>query len=336
MNPIGVPDLLTNGQTARNVSRVSQDLARVSQELSSGLKSNLVEASGGDPTRLYSLERELRLNEVRQFSVSQAQGRSGVTQAALGQVQATVSEFGPPLLAAVSLNDANTANIIAGGARSAFSEMVSALNSRFGDRSLFAGAGTGAAALADADTILAEVGALVGGAADAAEALTLIDDYFNDPTGFAATGFLGSPIDAPDVRLDDGERISFAVRADAPEIRAALSSLAAVVVGAEGGFADDSKAERQLLLGAAGRRVIAATDQIINLRSGVGVAEERLDEAAVRVEAQESMLQQARSSIIARDPFEAATELTAVETQVQAIFSITARLSGLTLANFLR
>lgn len=336
MNFVGVPDLLTSGQTSRTISKVSQDLARVSQELSSGLNSNLVEASGGDPTRLYSIERELRMNEVRQFSVSQAQGRSSVTQAALAQVQNAVSDIGAPLLAAVTMNDQQASQIVATGARNAFSEAVGALNSRFGDRSLFAGAASDGPALADPDAILAEISAAVAGATTSTDVLTSIDTYFSDPSGFQATAFLGSATDASDVELDDGEIVSFAVRADAPEVRDVLSALAIAVIGAEGGFVGDSPEARLVLLGEAGRRSISATDQIIMTRGEVGIVEERIDEASVRIEAEESLLQQARSSILARDPFEAAIELSAIETQIQTIFSITGRLSNLTLTNFIR
>lgn len=336
MNFVGVPDLLTASQSSRTISRVNQDLARTTQELSSGLQSNLVTASGGDPERLYTIERDLRMNEVRRFSVSQAQGRSEVTQAALARVQATIGEFGAPLLSAVTISDQRSAEVIASSARSAFSEVVGALNSRFGDRSLFAGAATDGPALAEPDAILAEITALVTGAADAGEVLTAVDAYFSDPAGFEASGFLGSGVDAPDVELDDGELVSYAVRADADEFRTLLSSLAIAVIGAEGGFAGDTQEDRLLLLGAASRRSIAASDQIIDLRGGLGVAEERFDEASVRLSAEEDRLQEARSSIISRDPFEAAIELSGIETQLQAIFSITARLSTLTLTNFIR
>ena len=336
MNFVGVPDLLSAGQSSRTISRVSQDLARVTQELSSGLNSNLVQASGGDPTRLYSIEQDLRMNEVRQFSVSQAQGRSSVTQTALERVQDAVGEFGAPLLGAVTLGDQQFSSVIASGARSAFSEVVSALNSRFGDRSLFAGAATDGPALADPDAILAEISAAVAGAADATDVVTAIDAYFSDPAGFQTSGFLGSPTDAADVELDDGEFVSFAVRADSIEIRDALSTLAITVIGAEGGYAGESDEAQQLLLGVAGRRSIEASDQIIRIRGDLGVAEERIEEASVRIGAEEDLLQQARSSIVARDPFEAAIELSAIETQVQAIFSVTARLSTLTLTNFIR
>ncbi len=336
MSVLGVPDLLTFSQTSRSISRVNEDLARVSQELSSGLKSNLVKASGGDPTRLYTIEQDLKMNEVRQFAISQAQSRSEVTQSALDKVQGVIGEFGAPLLAAVTIDDQQGASIIASGARAAFSEVVGALNNRFGDRSLFAGAATDSPALADADVILTEISALTAGAADAAQVLTIVDTYFSDPTGFETSGYLGSVNDASDVELDNGEFVSYALRADASEIRDVLSSLAITVIGAEGGFAGDTSDERLRLLEDAGRRSLAANDQVIEIRGELGVAEERFERASVRLSAEEVLLSQARASIIRRDPFEAAIELSAIETQVQAVFSMTARLSALTLTNFIR
>lgn len=336
MNLLGVPDLLTSSQTSRSISNVSQDLARVSQELSSGLNSNIVEASGGDPGKLYAIERELRMNEVQKFSIAQAKGRSGVSQAALEQVQSAVGELGAPLLASVTQNDRNASSIIASGAHSAFSQVISSLNSQFGDRSLFAGAATDGPALASADDILSDLATAIAGAADAGEVLNGVNSYFSDPAGFQATGFLGSGLDASNVELDNGETVTFAIRADAAEILETLSALAIAVIGAEGGFVGDTADERQSLLGEAGRRAISANEQIIELKGELGIAEERFDEAPVRIEAEEDLLQQARSSIAARDPFEAAVELSAIETQVQAVFSITARLSGLTLTNLIR
>ncbi|MEM0924182.1 MAG: flagellar biosynthesis protein FlgL, partial [Pseudomonadota bacterium] len=64
--------------------------------------------------------------------------------------------------------------------------------------------------------------------------------------------------------------------------------------------------------------------------------EQRIEVARVRNLSEEEFLSRARLSIIGRDQFEAAAEFTALEAQLESIFQITARLSGLTLNNFLR
>lgn len=336
MNGIGLPDLLSNTRISRSIGEVNADLSRASQELTTGRKSDLVAATGGDPTRLFSLERDLSLNATRRDAIDLAIGRSGVSQSALAVVQGSVADFGPRLAGAVAIGDLSAAERIGAEARASFEQSIAALNSRFGDRSVFAGAATDGPTTATADVILAEVAAVAAAAPDAASAITAVGDYFNDPAGFLATGYLGSTSDAPAAEIADGERLDYAVRGDREEIRDALAALALAVVGVEGGFPGETRETRLDFLNVAAERATAAEGEVIDLRSEIGVAEERLEQASVRASAEDAFLQQARNRIVQRDQFEAATEFTTLETQLQMVFSVTARLSSLTLTNFLR
>lgn len=333
MSVIGLPDLLTAGRLSQGLSEVNLDLARVAEELSSGLRTDLLEASGGDPTRLFTIEREIALNETHQNLIDLASDRASVTQSALGRVQAATEAVGVPLLTAVGRGDIGSAALIGGEARSSFDAAVSALNARVGDRNLFSGAATTGQALASSEDMLADIAARASGATDAASLIAAVDDYFSDPAGFATTGYLGSIVDAPDAEIYEGERVAYAVRADNEAIVTALSALAVSVIASETTLNDDV---RLTAFREAGQRGVAATDNVISLRSELGVAEARFEDADARVEAARLFLQQGQSSLRARDPFEAATEFSALETQLQTMFSVTARLSSLSLNNFLR
>ncbi|MEM8755169.1 MAG: flagellin, partial [Pseudomonadota bacterium] len=315
---------------------VERDLTRASEELTTGRKTDLVAATNGDPTRLFAIERDISLNESRRTSIDLAVGRSTVAQASLAQVQNAVADFGPRLAAATSVRDIGAAERIAAEARDAFSQAVAALNSRFGDRSVFAGAAADGPALADAEDILADVAAAAAAATDPADAIAAVESYFNDPGGFDATGYLGSVDDVEAAEIGPGERLDYAVRGDRQELRDALSALAIAVVGVEGGFPGDTIDGRLDVLEASALRSVSAEAGVIELRSELGVAEERLEQATVRASAEDAFLQTARNRIVERDQFQAATEFTALETQLQTIFSVTARLSNLTLTNFLR
>lgn len=336
MNILSVPDLLSNGRVSRAIAQVETDLTRASEELTSGRKTDLIEATSGDPTRLYVIERDLALNASRTNSISLAVGRSTVAQASLESVQSTVGDFGPRLAAAVSIRDVGAADRIAAEARSAFEQAIGALNSRFGDRSVFAGAAADGPATAPASDILAEAAAAASTATDAAGAIAAVEAYFNDPAGYSATGYTGSTTDTQDVEIAPGERLSYTVRADRQEVRDALTALALAVIGVEGGFPGDNAGGRLEVLGDAALRSVSAEAGVIELRSELGVSEERLENATVRASAEDAFLQTARNRIISRDQFQAATEFTALETQLQTIFSVTARLSNLSLTNFLR
>lgn len=336
MNTTGLPDLLSAGRLSRDLARVNADLERGAAEVSSGLKSDIVEASGGDPTRLYALERDLALAEGRRTGVSLAVNRADVTQSALERLEGAAGATGAALAAAVARGDIGAAELEGANARGAFGDAVAALNSRFGERSLFAGAATDGPALADADAILSEIAALAAAEPDAAGVIAAVDAYFADPAGFGATGYLGSDTDAPEADVGDGRRIGYAIRADRGEIKDTLAALAIGVIGAEGGFAGETRASRLKLLGEAAERGLAAQDEVIRLRSELGGAEARLEAAGVRADAEIGLLERARSDIRKRDSYKAAVEFQALETQLQTIFSVTARLSSLNLTNFLR
>ena len=334
---IGVPDLLASSRLARDMAQVNRNLERASREVSTGLRDDPVAAAGGDPARLYALDRDLAAIDTRLTNLQLGAVRGEVIQSSLQRVQDLVSELGVELAAAAERRDIGAADRYAGTARSAFESVVNTLNSSFADRSLFAGAATDGAALADPDVILAEVAARVAAAPDAATALTAIDDYFfNDPAGFDTTGYLGSTSDAPATEIADGERIALATRADNDAIRGALAALAAAVIGAERAAPALSEVERLELLGSAASAGIAARDEVINLRATIGVAEERIETAQVRTEAEKTVLELSRNRFVLRDQFEAAAEFTALETQLQSIFTITSRLSSLSLSGFLR
>lgn len=333
MNTTGLPDLLTAGRLASGVRSVNLDLARTAEELASGLRSDPVDASGGDPARLYVLEHDLFINQTRSRAIEGAKSRAAVTQAALQQIQNATEDTGAALIAAAQSGDIRSADLAGRDARSAFGSAVSALNARFGDRTLFSGAASTRPAIATPEAILEDILARVATESDAIGLIAAVDEYFADPAGYRTTGYLGADTDAPSAEIGESERISFALRADDERIIAGLSALALAAVAETHDLSADA---RLAIYREAGNRGIAATAEVISARADLGIAEERMELATIRLEASDQLLERSRSAIMARDPFEAATEFTALETQLQTMFSITARLSGLSLTNFLR
>ncbi|MEM7508415.1 MAG: flagellin [Pseudomonadota bacterium] len=336
MNNLGIPDLLSSLQLQRQASSVNQSLARAGEELTTGLTSNIGEAVQGNPQKLYAIERDITLNQTYATSISTAASRAAITQSALELVQQNTQEIGADLLTFVERGEISPAEFEAAQARSAFESTVAALNNRFGDRSLFAGAAVDGLALASADDILADIQALTIVATDTASVVAAVETYFNDPAGFDATGYQGSTNDAPAVELGEGERVDYAIRADNAELKEAIKGLVLAVVGSDPAFFAGTDAARLGVMATAAETSIAATDGVIRIRSELGFAEARIETATVRNRSEADFLAQARNAIIARDQFEAAAEFSALELQLQSIFSVTARMSQLSLNNFLR
>jgi flagellar hook-associated protein 3 FlgL len=94
--------------------------------------------------------------------------------------------------------------------------------------------------------------------------------------------------------------------------------------------------ERAALAGASGEALLAAKDRLVALRAGVGDAEARIDRARGRTAAERAAAEMARAAIVEADPFRAAAELQAVQGQLETLYAITARLSRLSLTEYLR
>ena len=336
MDNLGIPDLLGSLRLQRNAGTISQELARAGEEVTTGLVADVAAAAGANPQRLYAIERDIALNEGRGTAITTAASRSELSQSALELVQTNIQEIGVSLLAAVDRNDAFSAEFEASQSRSALESAIAALNTRFGERSLFSGAAVDGPAVDSADAILSDIAALTSGLTDPVAAIAAIDTYFADPAGYDATRYLGSTTDAPSVELAEGDRLDYAVRADNQAIKDALKGLVLGVVGSDPSLFPGSDTARLVVLREAGTTSISAVEDVIRVRGEIGFAEERIETASVRNAAEADFLAQARLAIIGRDQFEAAAEFTSLEVQLQSIFQITARLSQLNLNNFLR
>jgi flagellar hook-associated protein 3 FlgL len=74
----------------------------------------------------------------------------------------------------------------------------------------------------------------------------------------------------------------------------------------------------------------------VGLRAVVGDAEAAIERARIRNEAELSAAELARARILEADPFRAATDLQSVQNQLESLYTVTSRLSRLSLTSFLR
>jgi flagellar hook-associated protein 3 FlgL len=110
----------------------------------------------------------------------------------------------------------------------------------------------------------------------------------------------------------------------------------AALVASSGPLAAAPAAERSALLEAAGNGMLAATDQLLALRNQVGLAQAAVERAQAERTAERGAYDLARAKILGADPFDAATAFQALQSQLETVFTVTARLSGLRFANFMR
>lgn len=330
-----LPDLAATTDRLARLGNMRARLETAAQELTTGLQADLFVASGGDPARLAAIERGQRRTDADIDAFALAESRVVATQAALARVEEVSAAVGAPLLAATKLGDVAGARTYAAEARGAFEDAVGRLNAGVAGRSLFAGAAVDGAALAPASDILADLRADVAGAADGADLARRVADWFDDPFGgFAASAWRGEG-QAPVARLGDGVETPISIRADAPETRAALAALALAAIAGEPGMVPNAASEVEAL-GVAAERAISARDGLVRVRADIGLAEARIEEAAIAARARRAALDAAWNDVTLRDPYEAATRFQELETGLQTAFAVAARLARLDFAAYLR
>ena len=310
-------------------------LNRAATEMTTGENASRYEATAGNLTRLFALERSLDRNAVFTETIELTEIRLDTVQNGLGLILKPIEDLSVNLATSVGLGDVSNSLLHANTARNAFADTVSVLNSQVQGLSLFAGTATDGPALASADSILADLDALAAGSATATDAIAAIDDYFSATGAFRTSGYIGSTDDLAAVDIGEGRRLKYAVRADADEIIAVLRSQALAAVVAGGAFSGDTAA-RMEMLGAAGNSMLAAKEGVLDLRAAVGVSQNALERGKASRVSERDTLDLARNQILEIDYDAAASHYQALETQLNVIYTVTSRLADLSYTNFMK
>lgn len=335
MNSVSIGDMALAFQNNRHNTQIKQNMIRLSQELASGQRNDLGNAVSGDFGPISSIEHALRTISAYEATANEAALFVGSVQSTLERIQTGASSISNAMLNAGTLTSSQLVDTASESALVEFESTVSALNTRMGGRSLFAGRATDTAPLASSDQMLTDLQAAIALETTSAGVIAAVDAYFDDAGGgFETSGYLGSANRMSDFRVAEGENAKVGVKADDPEIRDVLKAMALGALVSKGALASDLDARGEILR-EAGERMISADTKLASVRASVGLVEGQIEDASVRNEAEAMALEFARSDLLSIDPFETATELQATQTQLETLYTLTARMARLSLADYL-
>lgn len=333
---LSVGDRASTFQIRRQSTGLKSDLTRLGQELATGVRADLGAQVSGDFGPIAAIERSLSAIAAYRTSNAEAAGLLEATQLALGAVQQLGRDLTPGVLTAASSRDPAMIHATGQDARQKFSASVAALNTRAADRSLLAGAATDRPAMAPAGTIMAALVAAVAGETTAQGVTAAVDAWFDTPGGgFQTIAYLGAGTDMGPMTIADGESVDLTARADAPAVRAALKAQALAALIAEG-VLDTDRDQQAALIATASERMLAADGEITNLRAGLGAVEARIEDAKAQNAAEASAFELARAGMIGADPYHTASELEAVYSRIEMLYTVTARIAGLKFTDYMR
>lgn len=336
MKMSNVGDLAQSMLLRRDTARVKTDLNRLSIEMTSQRISDLNTALKGQFGPLAGIGRSLALAEAHIGSNATAARFAEGQQIALGSVHDLVQEAGPAYLEASNPGREVQRSVIAGQASQQFRQALAILNTQIGNKALFGGAALDGPVIADAETILSDLEVALTGAVGPADALAVVQDWFDAPGGgFESVAYRGASAPMTGIVIGEGETALIETTAADGAVRDALRGLALGALLDRGLFAGDGFAQ-QAIMQSGGETLIGASDGLTVRRAEIGFTEGRIESARIRSETEINALRTARAALTEVDPFETALRLQEVQLQLETIYAVTARVSYMSLAQVLR
>lgn len=330
----GIGDLAQAVSMRRFSAGMKQAANTAAQELTTGYAADVGKKLNGNFSNLTGLEASLTRLTGYKVATDVGARITGGMQAVFEQMDTLTDGLGVSLMNASMLAQPGVLKSLVADGAEKFELLVSALNTKVGEKTLFAGIASDGAAVANAEGILSAIEAAVigAGAVSAVEIETAVTAWFEDPNGYASVGYLGG--DAATLSISAEDKLDMAFTAADPAIRDTIKSMAMVALVDRGTVIADSETGAALIYAAGNSMLQNQSDRAV-LAGRIGLAQARVDMAQTRNEAEGSALQLARTDLLAVDPYEAATRMEAAQTQLETLYSVTARLSRLSLVDFL-
>lgn len=332
---VSIGDMSRHFISLRNSGEIKSDLARLGQELSSGKRSDLVSSMGGDTRQLLGINHSIGVVDQYLHSANKTAMMLDNMQLALGRVDDTLSRSSETLLKINAQSQALQIDHATDVAKMAFGDIVATINSSHAGHNNFGGINVGGPALAGAEDMLADIAVALAGTNTISGAEQIIDDWFDEPSGgFATMGYLGDSGAFSTKPIGQDQKIEINVRADNTSLREILkaTAIAASLPSISGNF---STVDQGAILQRAGERMLTASRDAVQMQTKIGTLQETVAIAQTRLTSEKASLGIAHNSLTSADPFETATRLQAVQLQLETHFTVTSRLSRLSLLEYI-
>ncbi|PCJ05748.1 MAG: flagellar biosynthesis protein FlgL [Rhodobacteraceae bacterium] len=334
MNITSFGDMAHNVFLRSRTAELKENLATLTQELSTGKASDLTKRLGGDFTYLTDIERNLSRLEAYKIATSESSLFASSAQMFIASIDNNASDLSTDILATTGIMSETKTNLLSGQSRLFLDESIRSLNGQVAGRSLFAGTATTDVPLADVDTLMSALVTEVSGLTTAADIIQEVKDWFADPAGFDAVMYQGATISMVSVYVGPNEQVNIALRADDEDFKQALQSFAIGALATESGLVLSAGIQSELMT-ATGNELLETRTRLISVQANLGFTEMRIEEAAIRNAAATTSLSLTMNELTQADPFETAIRLEETQFQLEALYAVTARSSQLSLLRYL-
>lgn len=330
-----IGDLASSFMLRRQNVQLNTALARLTQEMASGVAADIPRHLQGNYSYLGDLERNLRVNDGFATAAREAAVFTGAMQTALDRVQSVTTALSADLILSGNTNLPEAMQTVSHAAHGELGALLSTLNTNVAGRALFSGVATDTLSFASAGTFIDELKTAMAGEVTLSGILSAVDSWFDTPGGgFETNGYLGSGSALAPFLVGEGESVDLDLRGDSQAIRDVLKNTAIAALAADADLAYPGYLQAELLV-AAGENLMTSQGHLSQIRADLGYAEARVEESRTRLSAEHTSLEMARGELLGVDLYETATRLENVQFQLESLYTATARLSQLSLVEYL-
>jgi flagellar hook-associated protein 3 FlgL len=314
MNTIG--DLAHALVLRQRQGQLKTQLTQLTSELTSGRSADVRSHLDGRTATLTILHHDTALTRSYDQAAQTVAARFQHQQLALTSMANGLGAVLEPMLA---LQDhATTSNLttLGSAAEQALEHIFSTLKQGHAGQPLFAGG----ADIGTAKAFLTNLQEALAPHASPANRAAIVSQQVN---------LLLAPTETPAaVRIGAEEQITPSLTAATPTLRDTTRALASLALAAKSGQGLDYLPDIR-------SQMLAARDGLTATQAGIGAQEHRIETVRAAHQARLSAFQQAENDMTAVDPFETAGRLEETRFQLDALYSVTARLNHLTLLEHL-
>lgn len=333
MQATGFGDLAASLGRQQQIAQIKRTIDARSTEMITGVAADTAAAVRGQMGPLAAIDSSLSRLAAWDANIDNTGRQIASMQLAFESLETFSNTARHGLMSAAATGNESQIRVAMVDAREKLAGVIGLLNTRVGERSVFSGMASGQSPFqGTADDIIEAAAGVFEDAADTDAAIAALDAWFDDPDGFSAQFYRGSDRPIGPVSVGEGHSITLGVTADHAAIRKTLKAFTLAALADRGPSGANAMVEvtdtaaRMMLTSASDRALVSST---------LGLADGQIETARSRNAAERTALQVARNAIVTVDPFAAATALTEAQQQLETLFATTARLSRLSLVNYL-
>lgn len=336
MSWFSVGSLALPFQMQRHSTAMRNSVSQLSTELATGKVASPQKHLGGHLAQIAAIEARTQRLTQYETNLTFETTKATAAQSALTAIAKTSQDLASSLLS-LAASGTNSANIAFAGqnARSAMGVFLGALSASVVGQNLFSGNASNRAPIASEETILDTLRPLVSTANSAADVISAITDAFSTPNGaFETVLYTGGETSAGAI-IEDGEHATPLPTASNPAFRKALIAMSVGIFANDPSLSLNTQ-ERHSLVKRSAELLLSNTSGLTALQASLGDNQGLLEAQKTRLKSEQYALTQAKQELIGADPYEVATKLQNTQTQLEAIYTITARTARLSLTEYLR